>query len=93
MGNNSKTSSDQISKILTWVKKNGTKVTYSSSTSKYPLKKMLRFSIDGINLVAISIVGIYFVKIFTEAKHRPLFQVETGLFVEKLRKVDDYVMK
>ncbi|WP_273708711.1 ArnT family glycosyltransferase [Leuconostoc mesenteroides] len=33
MGNNSKTSSGQISKILTWVKKNGTKVTYSSSTS------------------------------------------------------------
>ncbi|MGB2525135.1 hypothetical protein ACOWPE_08045 [Leuconostoc suionicum] len=95
MGNNSKTLSGQISKILTWVKKNGTKGTYSSSTSKYPLKKMLRFAIDGINLVVISIVGIYFVKIFTKVKHRPLFQIETetGLFVEKLRKVDDYTMK
>lgn len=94
MGNNSKTSSGQISKILTWVKKNGgTKGTYSSSSSKYPLKKMLRFAIDGINLVVISIVGIYFVKIFTKVKHRPLFQIETGLFVAKLRRVDDYVMK
>ncbi len=51
--------------------------------------------LGGINLVAISIVGIYIGKIFTEVKQRPLFQVETetGLFVEKLRKVDDYAMK
>jgi glycosyltransferase involved in cell wall biosynthesis len=51
--------------------------------------------LGGINLVAISIVGIYIGKIFTEVKQRPLFQIETetGLFVEKLRKVDDYAMK
>jgi len=51
--------------------------------------------LGGINLVAISIVGIYIGKIFTEVKQRPLFQIETetGLFVEKLRKVDDYTMK
>ncbi|MCV2530700.1 glycosyltransferase family 2 protein [Leuconostoc mesenteroides] len=123
---------------------------HQAGTSKYPLKKMLSFAIDGItsfsvqpirllfnlgilvisiasieivytifekmignteagwsslmisiwllggiNLVAISIVGIYIGKIFTEVKQRPLFQIETetGLFVEKLRKVDDYAMK
>ena len=51
--------------------------------------------LGGINLVAISIVGIYIGKIFTEVKQRPLFQIETetGLFMEKLRKVDDYAMK
>ncbi|SPD94937.1 putative glycosyltransferase YkoT [Leuconostoc suionicum] len=51
--------------------------------------------LGGINLIAISIVGIYIGKIFTEVKHRPLFQIETetGLFVQKLRKVDDYAMK
>ncbi|PND40734.1 glycosyltransferase family 2 protein [Leuconostoc mesenteroides] len=51
--------------------------------------------LGGINLVAISIVGIYIGKIFTEVKQRPLFQIETetGPFVEKLRQVDDYAMK
>ncbi|MDI6666775.1 glycosyltransferase family 2 protein [Leuconostoc falkenbergense] len=33
--------------------------------------------LGGINLVAISVIGIYIGKIFTEVKHRPLFEIET----------------
>ncbi|GMA68991.1 glycosyl transferase [Leuconostoc litchii] len=40
MGNNSKTSSGQISKILSWVKKNGTKISYSSTTNSTQTQKM-----------------------------------------------------
>ncbi|GMA68990.1 glycosyl transferase [Leuconostoc litchii] len=48
--------------------------------------------LGGINLIAIAIVGLYIGKIFTEVKHRPLFQIETetGVFVETSYHTDSY---
>lgn len=45
--------------------------------------------LGGVNLIAISMVGIYIGKIFTEVKHRPLFHIEdeTGSFVKKSKQV------
>lgn len=39
--------------------------------------------LGGINLTAISVVGVYIGKIFTEVKHRPLFHIEdkTGIYI------------
>ncbi|SCB95558.1 glycosyltransferase family 2 protein [Weissella bombi] len=40
--------------------------------------------LGGINLTAISVVGVYIGKIFTEVKHRPLFHIEaeTGTYLK-----------
>lgn len=45
--------------------------------------------LGGINLIAISIVGVYIGKIFNEVKQRPLFHIEdeTGSFVKNSKQV------
>lgn len=45
--------------------------------------------LGGAQLVAISIIGEYVGKVFTEVKHRPRFTIETETYTKKMKNKDD----